>query len=53
MDSLTFARMNNLLQQVENSKEEIQNFSTTDNNPAEVFRIQYLGYKRINKIVDE
>ncbi|HWH62064.1 MAG TPA: phenylalanine--tRNA ligase subunit alpha [Ginsengibacter sp.] len=49
MDSLTFARMNNLLQQVENSKEEIQNFSTTDNNPAEVFRIQYLGTKGLIK----
>ena len=49
MDSLTFARMNNLLQQVENSKEEIQNFSTTDNNPAEVFCIQYLGTKGLIK----
>jgi phenylalanyl-tRNA synthetase alpha chain len=49
MDSLTFAIMNNLLQQVENSKEEIQNFSTTDKNPAEAFRIHFLGTKGLVK----
>lgn len=41
--------MDNLLQQVENSKEEIQNFSTTDRNSAEVFRIQFLGTKGLIK----
>jgi len=49
MDSLTFAIMNNLLQEVENSKEEIKNFSTTEKNPAEVFRIQFLGTKGLIK----
>jgi phenylalanyl-tRNA synthetase alpha chain len=49
MDSLIFAIMNNLLQQVENSKEEIQNFSTTDKNPAEAFRIHFLGSKGLVK----
>ncbi|KAA9039616.1 phenylalanine--tRNA ligase subunit alpha [Ginsengibacter hankyongi] len=41
--------MNNLLQEVENSKAEINNFSTTDKNPAEVFRIQFLGSKGLIK----
>ena len=49
MDSLIFALMNNLLQQIEHSKEEIKNFSTTDNNPAEIFRIQFLGTKGLIK----
>ncbi|HEX7458565.1 MAG TPA: phenylalanine--tRNA ligase subunit alpha [Ginsengibacter sp.] len=49
MDSLIFAPMNNLLQQIEHSKEEIKNFSTTDNNPAEIFRIQFLGTKGLIK----
>ena len=41
--------MNNLLQQIEHSKEEIKKFSTTDNNPAEIFRIQFLGTKGLIK----
>ena len=41
--------MNNLLQEVENSKEEIKKFSTDDKNPAEVFRIQFLGSKGLIK----
>jgi phenylalanyl-tRNA synthetase alpha chain len=45
MDWLTFATMNNLLQQIEHSKEEIKNFSTVGKNPAEAFRIQFLGTK--------
>src|SRR5674476_585202 len=49
MDSLIFAPMNNLLQQIEHSKEEIKNFSTTEKNPAEVFRIQFLGTKGLIK----
>ena len=49
MDSLIFAPMNNLLQQIEHSKEEIKNFSTTDNNPAEIFRIKFLGTKGLIK----
>ena len=49
MDSLIFAPMNNLLQQIEHSKEEIKKFSTTDNNPAEIFRIQFLGTKGLIK----
>ena len=34
---------------VENSKEEIKNFSTTDKNPAEAFRIRFLGTKGLIK----
>src|SRR5258708_17561172 len=49
MDSLIFAPMNNLLKQIEHSKEEIKFFSTTDKNPAEVFRIQFLGTKGMIK----
>ena len=37
--------MDNLLQEIEHSKEEIRNFSSTDNNVAEAFRIQFLGTK--------
>ena len=49
MDSLIFASMNNLLQQIEHSKEEIKKFSTADKNPAEIFRIQFLGTKGLIK----
>ena len=42
---LIFAAMINLLPQVEILKEEIKNYSTTDKNPAEAFRIQFLGSK--------
>lgn len=41
--------MDNLLQQIEQSKEEIKNFSTADKNSAEVFRIQFLGSKGLIK----
>ena len=41
--------MNNLLKQVENSKEEIKKFSSADKNPAEAFRIQFLGSKGVVK----
>jgi len=37
--------MNNLLEEIEKSKEEIRNFSTADKNPAETFRIRFLGTK--------
>jgi phenylalanyl-tRNA synthetase alpha chain len=37
--------MNNLLEQVKLSKEEIENFSTAEKDPAETFRIQFLGTK--------
>jgi len=49
MDSLIFASMDNLLKQIEHSKEEIKNFPTTDKNPAEVFRIHFLGTKGLIK----
>ena len=49
MDSLIFAPMDNLLQQIEHSKEEIKKFSTSDKNPAEVFRILFLGSKGLIK----
>ncbi len=35
--------MENLLTQIKNLKEEIDNFSSTGNNPAEIFRIQFIG----------
>ena len=35
--------MENLLKQITNLREEIANFSSTDKNPAEVFRIQFIG----------
>jgi phenylalanyl-tRNA synthetase alpha chain len=35
--------MENLLQQVQNLKKEISAFSTDDKNPAEVFRIKFIG----------
>jgi phenylalanyl-tRNA synthetase alpha chain len=41
--------MNKLLQKVEDSKEQIRNFSTPDKNPAEAFRIQFLGTKGLIK----
>ncbi|MGH2647518.1 MAG: phenylalanine--tRNA ligase subunit alpha [Ginsengibacter sp.] len=41
--------MDNLLQQVENLKEEIKRFSTEDKNAGEVFRIQFLGTKGLVK----
>ena len=41
--------MDNLLKLVENSKEEIKNFSTTEKNPAEAFRIHFLGTKGLIK----
>jgi phenylalanyl-tRNA synthetase alpha chain len=44
-----FCEMNNLLKLAESSKEEIKNFSTTDKNPAEAFRIRFLGSKGLIK----
>jgi phenylalanyl-tRNA synthetase alpha chain len=41
--------MDNLLKLVENSKEEIKSFSSTDKNPAEAFRIRFLGSKGLIK----
>jgi phenylalanyl-tRNA synthetase alpha chain len=35
--------MENLLTQIKNLKEEIINFSSSDKNPAEIFRIQFIG----------
>jgi phenylalanyl-tRNA synthetase alpha chain len=35
--------MENLLTQIKNLKEEIINFSSSDKNPAETFRIQFIG----------
>ncbi len=35
--------MENLLTQIQNLKEEIINFSSSDKNPAEIFRIQFIG----------
>jgi len=35
--------MENLLAQINNLKEEIDQFSSTDKNPAEVFRIRFIG----------
>ena len=35
--------MENLLAQINNLKEEINNFSADDKNPAEIFRIKFLG----------
>jgi len=35
--------MENLLTQINNLREEITNFSSTEKNPAEVFRIQFIG----------
>ena len=35
--------MENLLTQINNLKEEINNFSSIDKNPAEIFRIQFIG----------
>ncbi len=37
--------MNNLLQQVDLSKEEIKKFTSTESNAAEAFRIRFLGSK--------
>lgn len=41
--SLIFASMENLLSQIKNLKEEITRFSSSDKNPAEIFRIQFIG----------
>ncbi len=41
--------MDNLLKLVENTKEDIKNFSTKEKNPAEVFRIRFLGTKGLIK----
>ncbi len=40
-----FCVMDNLVKLAENLKEEIKNFSTADKNPAETFRIKFLGTK--------
>ena len=44
-----FCEMDDLLKLVENSKEEIKSFSSTDKNPAEAFRIRFLGTKGLIK----
>ncbi len=44
-----FCRMDNLKQIIENSRKEIENFSTTDNDQAEAFRIKFLGTKGLIK----
>lgn len=49
MDWLTFAIMNNLLDKVALTKKEIQEFSPPAENPAEAFRIQFLGTKGMIK----
>ena len=41
--------MDDLLKLVENSKEEIKSFSSSDKNPAEAFRIRFLGTKGLIK----
>lgn len=41
--------MNTLLQQVEHSKKEIETFTSIDKNPAEIFRIKFLGSKGLIK----
>jgi len=41
--------MDDLLKLVENSKEEIKSFSSTEKNPAEAFRIRFLGTKGLIK----
>ncbi|MEP7231066.1 MAG: phenylalanine--tRNA ligase subunit alpha [Ginsengibacter sp.] len=41
--------MDNLKQIIENSRKEIENFSTTDNDQAEAFRIKFLGTKGLIK----
>jgi phenylalanyl-tRNA synthetase alpha chain len=41
--------MNTLLQDIDQSRQEINNFSTSEKNAAEVFRIQFLGTKGIIK----
>jgi phenylalanyl-tRNA synthetase alpha chain len=40
---LTFAVMENVLVKINNLKQEINNFFSDDKNPAEVFRIKFLG----------
>ena len=40
---LIFALMENLLTHINNLKEEITNFSINDKNPAEIFRIKFIG----------
>lgn len=44
-----FCSMDNLKQIIENSTKEIENFSSTDNDPAEAFRIKFLGSKGLIK----
>src|SRR5580704_5155581 len=41
--------MNTLIQDIDQSRQEIDNFSTAEKNAAEVFRIQFLGSKGIIK----
>jgi phenylalanyl-tRNA synthetase alpha chain len=41
--------MNHLLKLIEESKEEIKNFSSADKNPAEAFRIRFLGARGLMK----
>jgi phenylalanyl-tRNA synthetase alpha chain len=43
--------MKNLMQEVEQAKEAISNFTTTKKNPEEVFRIQFLGTKGALKLL--
>ncbi len=44
-----FCRMDNLKQVIENSRKEIENFSSTDNDQAEAFRIKFLSTKGLIK----
>ena len=48
---LIFARMEQLLEQIENYKKEIEGFSATDAKAVEEFRIKYLGTKGIVKAI--
>lgn len=44
-----FCRMNNLLEQIQRSKEQIEKFSAEGENRAETFRIHFLGAKGVIK----
>ena len=44
-----FCRMDDLKQVIENSRKEIENFSSTDNDQAEAFRIKFLSTKGLIK----